>query len=289
MAALVTITTFSGLAPPWSLSQLDTDLQNLQTAIQSQNTFANYLTDTGAANTYVVTPAAGITGTLTAGLMLQFKAANANTGASTLNYAALGVKNILNVDGSALVANEIVANGVYLVQYDGVQFLLLNPSAKVTGGSAVWGTGIANFGTIAKRKTADQSVTSSAALVNDNDLTFAIAASEEWVADFFLDAGALLSNGGLIVAITVPGGATLNVSAGCPQCGGQGGHTISSGVALTFAAASFTGANGLVHVSVWALNGATPGSVTLQWAQATSNATPTTLRKGSHMNAVRIA
>lgn len=127
MAALVTITTFAGLAPPWSLTQLDTDLQNLQTAVQSQNTFSNFAVDTGAVNAYVTTPAAGITATLTAGLMLQFKAINANTGASTLNHAGLGAKNILNVNGSSLGAGQIPLNGIAQVIYDGTQFLLLNP------------------------------------------------------------------------------------------------------------------------------------------------------------------
>ncbi len=127
MAAAVTITTFAGLAPPWSLSQLDTDFGNLQTAIQSQNTFSNFAVDTGAANAYVTTPAAGTTATLTAGLLLQFKATNANTGASTLNHNALGVKNILNVNGSALGSGQIPLNGIVQVIYDGTQFLLLNP------------------------------------------------------------------------------------------------------------------------------------------------------------------
>lgn len=131
MAAAVTITTFAGLAPPWSLTQLDTNVGNLQTAFGLQNNFSNYLVDAGAANAYVVTPAAGITGTLTAGLVLQFKTANANTGASTLNYNALGVKNILNMDGSALSANQILATGITQVVYDGTQFVLLNPSTPL--------------------------------------------------------------------------------------------------------------------------------------------------------------
>lgn len=135
MAALVTITTFAGLAPPWSLAQLDTDLGNLQAAIQSQNTFSNFAVDSGAANAYVTTPAVGITATLTAGLMLQFKATNANTGASTLNHAGLGVKNILNADGSALGAGQIY--GVVQVVYDGTQFVLMAPAMTTSAETAI--------------------------------------------------------------------------------------------------------------------------------------------------------
>lgn len=135
MAALVTISSFSGLAPPWSLTQLDTDLTNLRDAIQSQNTFSNFAVDTGAANAYVTTPTAGITATLTAGLLLQFKATNANTGASTLNHAGLGVKNILNQDGSALFAGQILSTAITVVQYDGTQFVLLSSTPKITLGT----------------------------------------------------------------------------------------------------------------------------------------------------------
>jgi len=135
MAANVSITTFAGLSPPWSLSQLDLDLTNLRDAIQSQNTFSNFFLDTGAAGAYVVTLAAGQTGTLTAGLMVQFLAANANLGASTLNYNALGVKNILNLDGTALVAGQIAAGSVVQVIYSGTAWLLLSSAnVPVTGG-----------------------------------------------------------------------------------------------------------------------------------------------------------
>ncbi len=129
MAALVTITTFAGLAPPWSLPQLDTDIGNLQTAIQSQNTFSNFAVDTGVANAYVTTPVAGIAATLTAGLLLQFKAINANTGASTLNHNALGVKNILNPNGTALASGQIPAASVVTVIYDGTQFQIQSISS----------------------------------------------------------------------------------------------------------------------------------------------------------------
>ncbi len=138
MAALVTISTFSGLAPPWSLTQLDTDLTGLRDAIQSQNTFSNFAVDTGAANAYVTTPAVGITASLTAGLLLQFKAINANTGASTLNHGGLGVKNIVNIDGSALVANQIPLNGIVQVVYDGTQFFLANTSPVLPYTTGTW-------------------------------------------------------------------------------------------------------------------------------------------------------
>lgn len=138
MAAAVTITTFAGLAPPWSLSQLDTNVANLQTAIQSQNTYSNFAVDTGAANAYVTTPAAGITATLSAGLIVQFQAIHANTAASTLNHAGLGAKNILNLDGTALTSGQVPLNAIVQVIYDGTQYLLLTPFTMPAPTSGTW-------------------------------------------------------------------------------------------------------------------------------------------------------
>jgi len=60
--------------------------------------------------------------------------------------------------------------------------------AKLLALEAPYGELVANFGIIAKRKTADESVTnagSGTTLQDDDHLTFSIAAAEEWIADFF--------------------------------------------------------------------------------------------------------
>ncbi len=75
-----------------------------------------YLVDTGAADAYVVT--FGVAPTYTAGLTVLMRAANANTGASTVNVNALGVKAIHRYDGSALSANDILAGHIVHLVYD---------------------------------------------------------------------------------------------------------------------------------------------------------------------------
>lgn len=114
-----------GGATSGSTSDLDANFTRVNTVVNSWNTYANYVADTGAANAYVVTCPANITATLAAGLRVQFKATNANTGASTLNVNATGVKNILNIDGSTLSSGQIPLNGIVDVIYDGTQYLLL--------------------------------------------------------------------------------------------------------------------------------------------------------------------
>ena len=75
--------------------------------------------DTGAANAYVAAGAAPV-----AGSILQFRATNGNTGASTLTTPATGLRNLVNLDSSNLAASTIQANATVQVVYDGNQFLL---------------------------------------------------------------------------------------------------------------------------------------------------------------------
>lgn len=79
----------------------------------------NYIADIGAANAYVVTMAYPPS-SYTDGLVVCFKAANANTTASTINVNALGAKSIRTFDGTALVGGEIPAASFIEIRYDGV-------------------------------------------------------------------------------------------------------------------------------------------------------------------------
>jgi hypothetical protein len=67
-------------------------------------------TDTGAANAAVLTYAPAIAA-LTDGMVLWFKAAATNTGATTLNVNGLGAKAVVGGGHAALQGGEILANG----------------------------------------------------------------------------------------------------------------------------------------------------------------------------------
>ena len=117
--------TFATATTTIPLSQLDTNFSTVSSSINDANTYSNYAVDTGAANAYIVTYTS-LTTTYTAGLRLQFKATNANTGASTINVNAQGVKNITFPNGTSLGPGTILANAIIDVIYDGTQFLLLS-------------------------------------------------------------------------------------------------------------------------------------------------------------------
>ncbi|MFX3547717.1 hypothetical protein V8918_03010 [Ralstonia mannitolilytica] len=88
--------------------------------------------DTGSANTYVVSYSPAVT-TLVDGMVLWFKAKTANTGASTLNVNGLGAMPLVGGAHAALQSGEIVANGKCQVVYraDITSFVLI----ECTGGA----------------------------------------------------------------------------------------------------------------------------------------------------------
>lgn len=123
--------TFATSTSAIPLSYLDQDFNALANATNDLATYSNYVIDTGAVNAYIANyPTSIVTSSLTAGLRLQFKAANANTGASTLNVqvnsVSIGSGAIRLSDGSAISANTIVANAIVDVQYDGTNFQIMN-------------------------------------------------------------------------------------------------------------------------------------------------------------------
>jgi hypothetical protein len=112
---------------------------------QRSTLLSDYVADTGAANAYVITPVPAITA-YTAGQIFSFKATNANTTTSTLNVSGLGVKTINKLGGAtALASGDIAAGMVVVVEYDGTNFVMLNPVGNaplLPTGSAAGLTGV---------------------------------------------------------------------------------------------------------------------------------------------------
>lgn len=123
-----------GEAPIWILPNVAykyvvTDSANNTILTADQITNQQLITlfggiDTGSANAYVLNFTASFNA-LSNGIVIYWIPANNNTGASTINVNGLGVVNIVNPSGSALGANQIVANQMaQIVYYSGVWQLL---------------------------------------------------------------------------------------------------------------------------------------------------------------------
>lgn len=93
-------------------------ISSLTTAISVIARQNPVLTDTGAANAYVVANAAAFTAYPTvSGLTIDVAIANTNNGASTLKVDTLATKPILGLGLQPLQGNELVQNGVALLLY----------------------------------------------------------------------------------------------------------------------------------------------------------------------------
>lgn len=98
-------------------------------AINDTTTFSNLITVAGTNTlTGLATPA--LSG-YAAGAQYSFLAQNNNTGAVTIDIDTLGVKSITKFGTTALVANDITAGAMMLIEYDGTRFQLLNPANSV--------------------------------------------------------------------------------------------------------------------------------------------------------------
>ena len=113
------------------INNINTSLENHSnsiadvTASLSDYTKVNsYLTDTGVANAYVITPSPVIT-SYVAGQIFRFKAVNANTGASTVSANGLTAKSILKNVSVALATGDILAGQIITTIYDGANFQII--------------------------------------------------------------------------------------------------------------------------------------------------------------------
>lgn len=142
------------------------------------------------------------------------------------------------------------------------------------------------------RKTADETVTSSTVFQNDDHLSLTIDSNEIWA--FELCAWATLSSGaagGPKTQFTAPAGSTVvhgsdgkYYNSGSTDTAGQG--YVNSSSAIHFYADNIYRP---VRLHGIIINGATAGTLQLQWAQDTSTAVNTVLRTGSYLMGWRIA
>ena len=119
---------------------------------------SDYFTDSGAADAYVLTA----TGSFKSpdayfeGMKIRFRADNANTGATTINVATLGVKSVKKADGStALAAGDIPTDRDTEATYDGTNFRLSGASTNASTSTA----GITRYATSAEVNTGTSTTT----------------------------------------------------------------------------------------------------------------------------------
>lgn len=140
-------------------------------------------------------------------------------------------------------------------------------------------------------KGADQPVTSSTALQNDDALYVPLAANTQWIFIAMVEyTGDATGSGGILFTFTTPSGSTLTwsqlymgSSVSTPSMSGTG-----SGSGQTRSAET----NGSAQVPMWIMGsvtvGATAGNLQFEWAQNASDTTATVVKAGSFVAAWQV-
>lgn len=89
------------------------------TPIVNAASLLNYAVDTGVVNAIVCTVNSNIVA-YADGLELVVKVIAANTGATTINAGALGLKNVVRPDGTPLQLGDVALNQIILLRYDAI-------------------------------------------------------------------------------------------------------------------------------------------------------------------------
>jgi hypothetical protein len=124
-------------------SQLNAKAPTTTTAVQASIQTESYTAanDTGSANAYAITVSPAPT--LSTYSWFSFKAANANTGASTLAVNGGAANNIYKWEGTTpLIGGEIVTGQIVRVIYDGTNFQMQSQSASLGAASRIVGSGL---------------------------------------------------------------------------------------------------------------------------------------------------
>lgn len=144
-------------------------------------------------------------------------------------------------------------------------------------------------------KAADETVTSSTTLQDDDHLVRAIGANETWVYEWLLVVTSGSNTPDIKLTVTVPAGATGLLSAAGLDPGATGTVAGIRWIAQTTFGTSIgnfgvlSGGPTFVVVRATVINAGTAGTVALQWAQNTSDASGVVVKAGSTLTARRAA
>ena len=300
------------------------DLSQLVKSVMQYVGSGSFYIDSGAADAYVLSPITGFSNphSLSDGLTVQFIASAVNTGASTVNVAGLGVKDIVDESGAALTGGEINNAALNTIYYrsgtDDFRLIIPNiPDATetvkgiaeiATQAETDTGTDDTRFITPLKlatkpgssniqafSKAADEDVTNSTTLQDDDDLNnvISLAANSKYILDGYLFVAQTGTAGGIKTNYVLPAGATLTVSTRVPlpSKAVKSKDTSNTGsVLISYVDTTDIGNAGEgIYVRGIITTAGTAGNLGFQWAQESADIVETTLAKDSWLRAEKIA
>ena len=121
------------------------NLDQLAIASARYSSGGQFFTDSGTANAYVLTPVSPFKSPVSSGagegyfngMIIIFRAGNANSGASTINVNSAGVKNLKKADGTDVATGDILTTRDVSFRYNGTNFIKVenvNPATNTIQG-----------------------------------------------------------------------------------------------------------------------------------------------------------
>jgi len=135
--------TFGGQTGPLLLSLLDANYADLVTYLNNPTNRYNYGSSGGDTASVTITCTPAIAG-YTAGLELSWTWPATVAGAITID-AGPGAKNVVNSDGSAMLAGQGLTGSVGKGIYDGTRFIFITPPAPATQAAMKTATTVGTF------------------------------------------------------------------------------------------------------------------------------------------------
>jgi hypothetical protein len=142
------------------------------------------------------------------------------------------------------------------------------------------------YGMAAKRKAADETVTSSTALQDDDDLYFSLNANEDCIFEFVVFFYTADANPDIKVAVTASAGVSnirysVQFMDASPTDVADGSIQTASGGSDDH---DYAGScESVIYIRGSVENAGAANTISLQWAQRVSNAAATTVREGSYV------
>jgi hypothetical protein len=223
----------------------------------------------------------------------------AYTAAGTLaSSGALAAKAVVLGGGAGAVPTSLTDPGADRLLFwdesaDSTAYLTVGSGLTITGTTITAAASLSGLSSIQLvRKTSDETVNNSSTLQDDDTLLAALAASEVVTFQCFIifDSG---TTPNFKAAFTVPGGATIvynwssGISIDTSLAAGRENTASASGTALVWGGYG-VGSKAAATLTGTVINGATPGNLTLQWAQNTANASNTKVYAGSFLLVFRV-
>jgi hypothetical protein len=234
---------------------------------------------TGPTAAFTIT---GIAGGVDGKILVLYNSTTQSFTLSNENASSLAANRITSLNSTG----DIVINGKGAVKmiYSAAdsRWLVMSTSTTVS---------LTNTGIIIKKKTVNETVTSSSTLQNDNDLFIPINANDSMKIQGYFDMKENTANKTGKVAFTIPSGATMNIVVTTDNNAAvQQDFLKSSGTATAaIDGTPTTGVNEqgiLIYGTI--VTGSTAGNIQLQWAQGTSGTDQLTFAAGSYLKGIYI-